>query len=59
MFGMLHALAHHLVKLRVKTEKMTEDQLNVETGNIVAQFLENGNVSDKSPKVGNAHRMKA
>lgn len=59
MFGYLHALAHHLVKLRVKAEKMTEDQLRVETNNIVAQFLENGSVKDRLPKVGNGHKLKA
>lgn len=59
MFGYLHALDHHLVRLRVKSEKIPEDQLNAETGNIVAQFLENGSVTDKSPKVGSVSKVKS
>lgn len=56
MYGLLKAVAHHLVKLRVKAERLNEDQLRLETNNIVAVFLREADKAGMPKEVGNGHK---
>lgn len=46
MYGHLKAIIHHLVKLRLKAEKVSEAEIRLETNNIVASFLKEADKVD-------------